>query len=360
MRIGIRSKLVSAFLGMLVFPVLSVSVTGFSTEEVPAGIAILQIVLALVIPFLICGLVVGWIISKNILQPLHELRSATQDIMDGRFDFELTYDKDDEMGDLIAAFGVMRDRLRASLERQEKLEASRRMLLASISHDLRTPMTAIKGYVEGLQDGIIHDREKFSRYISVIKHKTESLDRLIGTLFQYTQMDLVDPEESLSLHDSRELLESILHPVEMEFADQPVRLEAGRPFPSVRIRADESGIAQVFDNLIGNSRRYVGEGGIIAIDADASGEELRISVRDTGTGIAEEDLPHVFEQFYRAEKSRSRHYGGAGLGLAICKKIVERHGGRIWAESAPNAGTTISFTLPIVKEAERQAGGPCP
>jgi len=349
-RIGIKGRLVSAFLGMLVFPLLAASVTAFSTREVPVGIAVMQIVLALAIPFLICALVVGWIISKNILQPLHELRAATHDIMDGRFDFELTYDKNDEMGDLCAAFGVMRDRLKASLERQEQLEASRRMLLASISHDLRTPMTSIKGYVEGLQDGIIQDRAKFNRYISVIKHKTESLDRLIETLFQYTQMDLTDPGASLRMHDSRELLESILQPVEVEFADQPVRLEAGRPFPSVRIRADESGIAQVFDNLIGNARRYVEDGGVIAIDAAACGDELRISVRDTGTGIAEEDLPHVFEQFYRAEKSRSRHYGGAGLGLAICKKIVERHGGRIWAESAPNAGTTIRFTLPIVKD----------
>jgi Signal transduction histidine kinase len=349
-RIGIRSRLVSAFLGMLVFPVLSAAVTGFRTEEVPVGVAIMQIVLALVIPFVICALVVGWIISKNILQPLQELRSATQHIMDGRFDIGLTYDKNDEMGDLCAAFGVMRDRLKASLERQEKLEASRRMLLASISHDLRTPMASIKGYVEGLQDGIIQDREKMIRYISVIKHKTESLDRLIETLFQYTQMDLTDPEASLRMHDSRELLESILHPFETEFADQPVRLEVGRPLPSARIRADERGIAQVFDNLIGNARRYVEDGGIIAVEAAVCGDELRISVRDTGTGIAEEDLPHVFEQFYRAEKSRSRHYGGAGLGLAICKKIVERHGGRIRAESAPNAGTTIAITLPIAKD----------
>ena len=347
MRIGIKGRLVSAFLGMLVFPVLSAAVTGFSTDDVPVGIAIVQIVLALVIPFLICGLAAGWIIQKNILQPLRELLSATQDIMDGRYDFRLTYGKNDEMGDLCAAFGVMRDRLKASLERQEQLEASRRMLIASISHDLRTPMTSIKGYVEGLQDGIIRDREKMSRYIAVIKRKTENLDRLIETLFQYTQMDLADPEASLRPHDSRELLESIILPVEEEFADQPVRLDVARPIPSVRIRADESAIAQVFDNLIGNSRRYVDDGGIIAIETALCGDELRISVRDTGTGIAEEDLPHVFEQFYRAEKSRSRHYGGAGLGLAICKKIVERHGGRIWAESGPNAGTTISFTLPI-------------
>jgi len=352
-RIGIKGKLVSAFLGMLVFPLMAASVTAFSAREVPVGVSILQILLALAVPFLIGAVVVGWIISKNILQPLQELRAATHDIMDGRFDFALTYDRNDEMGDLCAAFDVMRDRLKASLEKQEQLEASRRMLLASISHDLRTPMTSIKGYVEGLQDGIIQDREKFSRYISVIRHKTESLDRLIETLFQLTQMDLIDPEESLRVHDSRELLESVIHPFEVEFADQPVRLEVGRPIPSVRVRADESGIAQVFDNLIGNARRYVEDGGVIAIEAAEHGDELRISFRDTGTGIAEEDLPHIFELFYRAEKSRSRNYGGAGLGLAICKKIVERHGGRIWAESAPNAGTTIRFTLPIVREGSR-------
>jgi signal transduction histidine kinase len=349
---------VAAFLGMLVFPLLSASVTAFGTREVPAGVAVLQIALALAIPFLVGALVVGWVISTNILKPLRELRSATRDIMDGRFDFELTYDRDDEMGDLCAAFGVMRDRLKASLERQEQLEASRRMLIASISHDLRTPMTSIKGYVEGLQDGIVQDKEKLGRYISVIRHKTESLDRLIESLFQYTQMDLTDPATSMRAHDARELLEAILHPFETEFADRPVRFAVDRPFPPVRIRADENGIAQVFDNLIGNARRYVDDGGVIAVAAAVSGGELRISVRDTGTGIAEEDLPHVFEQFYRAEKSRSRHYGGAGLGLAICGKIVERHGGRIWAESAPNAGTTISFTLPILKDEDAKGHAP--
>jgi len=348
-RIGIRSRLLTAFLGMLAFPLLAASVTAFSAREVPTGVAILQMALALVIPFLACAAVVGWIISRNILRPLGELRAATQDIMDGRYDFELTYDRDDEMGDLCAAFGVMRDRLRASLERQERLEASRRMLIASISHDLRTPMASIKGYVEALQDGVIRDREKLARYISVIRHKTESLDRLIEALFRYTQLDLAEPEGPLPAHDARELLESVIGPYEAEFADQPVRLEAVRPFPAVRVRADESGIAQVFDNLIGNARRYVDDGGVIAIAAEALDGELRITVRDTGTGIAEEDLPHVFEQFYRAEKSRSRLYGGAGLGLAICRKIVERHGGRIWAESEPGAGTAIRFTLPIAE-----------
>lgn len=210
-------------------------------------------------------------------------------------------------------------------------------------------MSYIKGYVEGLQDGIIHDQEKFHRYISVIKHKTESLDRLIETLFQYSQMDLVDPKESLRVHDSRELIESIIRPVEVEFADQPVQLEVKRPFPSVPILVDDSGIAQVFDNLIGNARRYVDHTGVITIEAAALGDDFHISIRDTGTGISEEDLPHVFEQFYRVEKSRSRHFGGAGLGLAICRKIIERHGGRIWAESTPDVAMTFSFTLPIMK-----------
>ena len=349
MRIGIRNKLVSAFLGMLIFPVLSAAVIGFNAQPASVGGTIVQLALALSIPFLVCAVIVGWIISANILKPLYELRSATDHIRSGRFDFALSYRKNDEMGDLCAAFDVMRHQLRVSLERQEQLEASRKQLIASISHDLRTPMSSIKGYVEGLQDGIIQDREKFHRYISVIKQKTESLDRLIETLFQYSQLDLIDPKETLRLHDSRELIESIVQPLEIEFADQPVRLEVKRPFPSVRLRADGSGIAQVFDNLIGNARRYVNPAGTITIEAAALGDELRISIRDTGTGIAEEDLPHVFEQFYRAEKSRSRHYGGAGLGLAICRKIIERHGGRIWAESTPHVATTFSFTLPVRK-----------
>ena len=346
MRIGIRKKLIIAFFAMLLLPMLAVSATGFNIQNASAILAIAQIILALLIPFLICAVILGWIISFSILRPLRELDCATKKIMDGNFDFTLSYKKNDEMGDLCVAFDLMKARLKTSLEKQAALEYSRKELIASISHDLRTPMSSIKGYVEGLQDGIIHDKDKFNRYITVIKNKTESLDNLIESLFQYSQLDIKDEKEAFCNHDSKELLETIISPIEIEFADQPVQLKVIKPFPSVRLYANEGSIAQVFDNLISNAKRYVNQNGKIMIEAKVDGDYLKVSVTDNGTGISQEDLPNVFDQFYRAEKSRSRNFEGAGLGLAICKKVIENHGGKIWAESTPDVGTTFYFTLP--------------
>ncbi len=343
MRIGIRKKLIISFLSMLFLPIFAV----LATSNVSGILAGARTILAVLIPFFLCAFILAWIISSNILRPLYELDSATKKIIGGNFDFSLSYKKNDEMGDLCVAFDLMREQLKTSLEKQAALESSRKELIASISHDLRTPMSSIKGYVEGLQDGIIHDKEKFSRYITVIKNKTESLDNLIESLFRYSQLDINDTKEAFCIRESKELLESIIAPIEIEFADQPLQLEVIKPYPSVRLYANENSVAQVFDNLISNAKRYVNENGTIRIEANFDGDYLKISVTDNGTGISQEDLPHVFDQFYRAEKSRSRSFGGAGLGLAICKKVIENHGGKIWAESKPDVGTTFCFTLPI-------------
>jgi signal transduction histidine kinase len=142
------------------------------------------------------------------------------------------------------------------------------------------------------------------------------------------------------------LLEAILNPYELEFANYDIRLEIVRPFPKVEVLANESSLSQVFDNLIANAKRYANDNGVITIQTNAKEQSLTVSISDNGIGISPEDLPHVFEHFYRAEKSRSRYYGGAGLGLAICKRIIESHGGQIWVESSPNEWTTFYFTLP--------------
>lgn len=347
MKLGIRKKLIIAFAILIAVPVLVVFAVG-SNMSMRIGNA-LVLILFQSIAFIVCASIISGIITRGILTPLDELHTATKKIMDGDLDYEIRYKKDNEIGRYCQAFDQLRVQLKESLEKQAALERSRKELIVSISHDLRTPMSSIKGYVEGLQDGIIHDKEKFNRYITVIKNKTESLDNLIESLFQYSQLDMNDPKETLCVCDSKELLESIINPIEIEFADQPVQLEVNKPFPSVRLYANEGSIAQVFDNLIGNAKRYVDKKGVIKIEASIDGDYLKISVTDNGTGISQEDLPHVFEHFYRAEKSRSRNYGGAGLGLAICKKIIDNHGGKIWAESMPNSMTKFSFVLPIIK-----------
>lgn len=346
MRFGIRTKLVLAFEVTVVIPVLVFLAEGSSKSggvENAFALIVAQSVLLIA-----CTSIVSGIIVRSVFKPLEELHQATEKIMSGDLDYEIQYKKNNEMGRYCQAFEQMRVQLKQSLRRQAALEQSRKELIASISHDLRTPLSSIRGYVEGLEDGIVRDREKFNRYIAVIKNKTEYLDNQIESLFQYSQLELSGGIHDLNRCNSEEMLEAILEPYMVEFTDSKIRLEIVRPFPKVELLAAENSLHQVFDNLIANAKRYVGESGVITVKANTDDRYLTVSVADDGVGIPREDLPHVFEQFYRAEKSRSRQYGGAGLGLAICKKVIEDHGGTIRVESIPNTITTFSFTLPIV------------
>lgn len=288
------------------------------------------------------------IISRSVLVPLDELNRATESIAKGDLDFVIKYKRNNELGRLCQAFETMRDKLKASIEEQLASERQRKEMIGVISHDLRTPISSIKGYVEALQDGMARDEKQFQRYLKVIQDKTDRLDALIDDLFLYSQMELGNLKMNLELTDSRAMLEDIMNSVSMDLENKTMEIVVKRPFPSVRVRADIKRIAQVVDNILQNAVKYAENDGVIEVMATVDDGYLAISISDNGIGIAKEDLPHIFELFYRGEKSRSRHYGGTGLGLAICKNIVEQHGGKIWAESHLGEGTTISFTLPVV------------
>jgi signal transduction histidine kinase len=288
-----------------------------------------------------------WLLSRSILVPLKELKEATEKIAEGNLDFTVKYAKNDEIGRFCQTFNAMKDRLKDSLEKQQQEENSRKELVASISHDLRTPITSIKGYVEGLQVGIAKDEATFKQYLAIISNKAEALDRLIEDLFLFSRMDLRRMEMNYRILDSAELLESIFKPLELEFSREPVSLEIKRPIVSETVKADAERITQVINNLVNNSRKFSTNDGRIQIFTIKEENMIWIYIRDNGMGIAEEDIPHIFERFYRSEKSRSRNYGGTGLGLAICKYIVEEHGGNIEVESRVGTGTTFRFSIPV-------------
>ena len=288
-------------------------------------------------------------ISRSILVPLKELNKATESIAEGNLDFTIKYKKNDELGRLCQAFDTMRDKLKKSIEKQMESEKQRKEMIGVISHDLRTPISSIKGYVEALQDGIAKDQAQFTRYLQVIQDKTDRLDALIDDLFLFSQMDLGRLKMDFEIVDSREMLEDMLHYISLDWKDSNIEIIKELPFVSVKVKVDMRRIAQVMDNIIQNASRYVGSNGQIRVSAVREKEELIVAIRDNGIGINKEDLPYIFDLFYRGEKSRSRNFGGSGLGLAICKSIIEDHGGRIWAESSPGQGTTIFFSLPIVE-----------
>lgn len=289
-----------------------------------------------------------WYFSRSILKPLKELNAATEAIALGSLDYEIKYQRDDELGRFCQTFNLMRAKLKQSLQEQAAAEKSRRELIAGISHDLRTPIASIKGYVEGLQDGVVKDKEMFDRYLSVIKGKSEQLDRQIDDLFQFSRLELGKLEVLLRRENSLELLEDIKSKLELEFDTHLFVFEKEKPIPSVPILVDRLRITQVVDNLMQNAKQNVQENGQIRMKACLEEGSLVIVVADNGSGIDESELTRIFEPFYRGEKSRSRDYGGTGLGLAICKYIVEAHQGKIWAASTPGKGSTFCFSLPVI------------
>jgi len=284
-------------------------------------------------------------VSRSVLKPLQELNKTAESIAQGYLDHEIKYRASDELGRFSRTFDQMRLKLKESLQKQQEIEMARKEMLASISHDLRTPIASIKGYVEGLQDGVAVDASMTKRYLTVIKDKTEKLDRLIDDLSQFSCLDLGQVDMHLQQTNSCEFLESAFSGYDLELGAG--RFVVDRPLPSVTVKIDRYKTEQVIDNLIQNARRHAGDSSIIGVGASVQDDQLVVAVRDNGPGIAEHDLPRVFERFYRGEKSRSRDYGGTGLGLAICKYIVTAQGGDIWVDSSRGKGSTFYFSIPL-------------
>ncbi len=285
-------------------------------------------------------------IKREITIPLKELNKASEYISRGKLDERIKYNSDTEIGNFAEAFDRMREELKDSLEKQQALEKSRKELVACISHDLKTPITSIKAYVEGIQDGIAKDGEMMNKYLTIIKKKTESLSKLIDDLFQHSQAELGELKINKEEQYSYELLTRILEPIKMEFIQSEVKFCIRENIPDVLVNVDARRIEQVILNLIQNSKKYTSTGDNIYFSAFLEEEHLKISVKDTGFGIDPVDIPFIFQKFYRGEKSRSRDFGGAGLGLSICKNIIESHGGHIFVESTLGKGSNFYFTIP--------------
>lgn len=284
-----------------------------------------------------------WYISKTVLHPLKDIYHATEEVIEGNLDYKIRYVKKDEIGRFIEGFNLMRSHLKKSIEQRQQYEQARKQLIASISHDLRTPLASIKGYVEGLEDGIVRNEEMQQKYYRVIKSKTDQLDRLIDDLFEFSKFELEQLSIDKSLVNSSEFFQEAFLSAQMDYRD--VDLVLAGPLPSVSLNIDSARIKQVMSNLVDNAVKYGGTK--IVMEVGEHGGFVQLSIKDNGQGIHSEDLPYIFNAFYRGEKSRSRESGGTGLGLAIVKYIIEAHGGEIHAKSQPGIGSEFTFTLPL-------------
>lgn len=288
-----------------------------------------------------------FLIKKEIIHPLKNLNEVCERIIKGDFSKKISHHGFNEMSIFSGNFEFMRDELKNSIEKQRILEKSRKELIACISHDLRTPLSSIKAYVEGIKYGICKNEEMLQKYIDIVYRKTESLNNLIDDLFIHSQVEA----EELSINKkevySKDLFEKILYPLKEQFNKENKNLIIKESIPQLLINVDEIRIEQVVLNLLENSKKYSGEGENIYFRIFKKNNFLVIEVEDEGVGIEPSDLPYIFDKFYRGEKSRSSSKGGAGLGLSICKYIVEKHGGRIYASSTIGQGSKFSFELRI-------------
>ncbi len=301
---------------------------------------------------------VSWV-YRTVITPIKNLSEATRKIADGTLDFtiDVPENRTDEIADLCGNFESMRKRLEDTAHLKLEEENENRTLISNISHDLKTPVTSIKGYAEGIIDGVADTPEKMNKYVRTIYTKAEELDGLINELTFYAGIDTNKIPYDFAKIDITEYFNDCVDEIRLDLNSKGIELNYSVELPpGICIIADPVQIKKVINNIIGNSIKYMDkEHGIVSIrlkDADAF---VIVEIRDNGKGIAAKDLPYIFDRFYRSDASRSSSKGGSGIGLSIVKKIVEDHGGRVWAESGTGNGTAmiIEFRKFIPETAEK-------
>ncbi|GFZ91451.1 two-component sensor histidine kinase [Paenibacillus marchantiophytorum] len=300
--------------------------------------------------------VLTYFVSRSIIRPLKSLKRAAEEIKEGNLDFEVVRHSDDEIGELSTAFEEMRRKLKKSVEIQLQYEENRKELISNISHDLKTPVTAIKGYVEGIMDGVSNSPDKMDRYIRTIYNKAADMDRLIDELFLFSKLDLGKVPFQFETVDLGQYVQDCAQELQFDMEKKGVRFALTElPQSPLYVTADRDKLRRVLLNIIENAVKYSDEGNrsITLTLREIDGHAV-IQIIDNGQGISEEALPHIFDRFYRADPSRNTATGGSGLGLAIAKQIMEEHGGRIGATSMIGRGTTVYMALPLSQQEESE------
>ncbi|WP_062047563.1 cell wall metabolism sensor histidine kinase WalK [Bacillus sp. JCM 19034] len=292
------------------------------------------------------------IVSKHIITPIRELQKATNRIKDGDLQQPVTVKRNDEIGDLSNDFEEMRLRLKESVEKQAKYENNRKELMNNISHDLKTPITSIKGYVEGILDGVANDQDKLERYCKTIHAKAVHMDRLIDELQLFSKLDLNSVVFHFGKLEIVSFFKELLEEMKLDFEKQQIDVILdNRLDQEVFVKADRDKIERALRNIVSNSMKFLDKDRKeIIISIERINEYIQIVIKDNGKGIKEKDLPFVFDRFYRGDCSRNTESGGSGIGLAIVKQIMEAHGGTVSIESTYGFGTSFSIILDTWEE----------
>lgn len=307
----------------------------------------IELLIAMILIIFITGIILTIWIYSSVLRPMNRLTEATRKISEGDLDFTLEAEADDEFGKLCEDFDEMRKRLRQSTEDKIRDDEELKELISNISHDLKTPITAIKGYVEGIMDGVADTPEKMDKYIHTIYNKANDMDRLIAELTTYSRIDTNRMPYNFSKVNVDEYFNDCVDELAYELDSKNIKLTYfNYTDKDTIIIADSEQLKRVINNIVSNSVKYIGnKQGTLNIRINDEGDFIRVEIEDNGKGIESKDLPYIFDRFYRTDSSRNSNKGGSGIGLSIVKKIIEAHGGKIWATSRPGTGTAMHFVI---------------
>jgi signal transduction histidine kinase len=306
---------------------------------------------------ILIALVVGLFslaLAHRFTRPIMRLTRAAERLKRGQYAERVPAStSQDELGMLAQTFNEMATQIEADVNELRNQEQVRRELIANIAHDLATPLTAIQGFSEAMADNMLPDPQAQQETAQRIGREVQRLRRLVADMQNMTAIESGRLRLDLAPLDMHSLIDETLAVIAPECENKGITLlnQTNRNTPTVM--ADSDRITQVLLNLLDNARRHTPSEGIITVNAATRGQELCVWVSDTGQGIDAKDVPHIFERFYRADRSRAASTGGSGLGLAIVKAIITAHGGKIWAQSAPGKGTTIAFTLLLIKTPDK-------
>lgn len=355
---SLKKRLVLSNIMMVLLPILSFLVIEIilglimlytldgKIEETPQWFKSFRLIGLLTVITLTNGFLT-YVVARSIIKPVNKLMEAAGKISEGNLDFSIEKTSKDELGELSATFEMMRRKLKQAEHMQKRYENYRVELIASISHDLKTPITTIKGYTKGLLDGVTETPEKKRHYMETIYRKATDMDELIDELFLYSKLDLEREAFQFEQIDLHAYFADFLEELSFELAPGGGSVSyMADPNESYVVRADRDKLKRVITNIVQNSMKYMDKAvRHIKVQLRSEPDYIVVQIQDNGMGIAESAIPYLFDSFYRTDASRNSSTGGSGLGLAIAKRIIEGHGGKIWAESKLGVGTSMSFTL---------------
>ena len=306
-----------------------------------------DMILTATIILVFTALSVGLWIYRSIAVPLVKLKKATKNIKEGNLDFVLEVEGNDEFSQLCQDFEEMRKRLKESTEEKILMDKENKELISNISHDLKTPITAVKGYVEGIMDGVADTPEKMDRYVRTIYNKTNEMDHLINELTFYSKIDTNRIPYTFSKLNVEDYFSDCAEELGLEMETRGIELVyANYVEKGVQVIADGEQIRRVIHNIVSNAIKYMEKPrGIIQLRVKDVGDFIQVEIEDNGKGIAQKDLANIFERFYRVDKSHSRATGGTGLGLSIVKHGAILHNAEIKLESEPGKGTKMELVF---------------